>query len=76
VEWGLNARGTWELSGGQYLSFSRDFALGWGGKRIFGARLSRKQNEVKVVDGWVMVGGVLWMWCVEVVGGEGGWWVG
>mmetsp|Transcript_84456 Transcript_84456/g.169027 ORF Transcript_84456/g.169027 Transcript_84456/m.169027 type:complete len:349 (-) Transcript_84456:214-1260(-) len=54
LEWGLNAKGTWEMSG-QFLSFSRDFAFGIGGKRIFGAKLSRKQNEVYIdglVRGW------------------------
>lgn len=45
LEWGVNARGTWDLDG-QFLSFSRDFALGWGGKRLFAAKLTQKQNEV------------------------------
>jgi len=40
---------------GPYLSFSRDFKFGWGGKRLFAAKLSRKQNEVfldGLVRGW------------------------
>jgi hypothetical protein len=45
LEWGVNAKGTWDLDG-QFLSFSRDFAFGWGGKRLFAAKLTQKQNEV------------------------------
>mmetsp|Transcript_30497 Transcript_30497/g.68390 ORF Transcript_30497/g.68390 Transcript_30497/m.68390 type:complete len:316 (+) Transcript_30497:61-1008(+) len=54
LEWGLNAKGSWGLEG-QYLTFSRDFSFGWGGKRIYGAKLTRKQNEVYIdgiVRGW------------------------
>jgi hypothetical protein len=44
AEWGVGARGLWSLDG-EFLSVSRDFVLGWGGKRIFSCKLSRKQNE-------------------------------
>ena len=45
VEWGFNARGIWNLDG-QYLSRTREFMFGWGGKRIFSCKLSQGQNEV------------------------------
>ena len=47
LEWGINARGTYSLDG-QFLSFTRDFAFGWGGKRLFACKLSRVANEVRL----------------------------
>jgi len=54
VEWGIGATGVWSLDG-QFLSISRDFALGWGGKRILSCKLAQKQNEAYIegmVRGW------------------------
>jgi len=52
-EWGWGANGKWRLEDGSFLTFTRDFPLGWNGKRLFSARVGADGNFVEgVVRGW------------------------
>ena len=52
-EWGWGARGKWRLEDSSFLTFTREFALGWNGKRLFSARVGKDANFVEgVVRGW------------------------
>jgi len=53
AEFGWGAEGRWKLDDGCFLTFTRDFPLGWNGKRLFSARVGEDPNFVEgVVRGW------------------------
>ena len=52
-EWGWGASGKWRIEEGSFVTFTRDYALGWNGRRLFSAKIGDDPNFVEgVVRGW------------------------
>jgi len=52
-EWGWGADGKWKVEDGIYFTVSRDFPLGWNGRRLFSAKIGRDPNYLEgIIRGW------------------------
>jgi len=54
-EWGygFGSDGKWRVEDGAFITITRDFPLGWHGRRLFSARLGDDENYIEgVVRGW------------------------
>ena len=53
AEFGWGTRGSWRLDEGRFLTFAREFPLGWNGKRLFSAKVGDDPDFVEgIVRGW------------------------
>lgn len=53
LQWGFGAEGKWRLEDGTFVTFTRDFFLGWHGRRLFSAKIGEDSNYLEgVVRGW------------------------
>ena len=50
---GFDASGKWKMDDGVFITFTREFLLGWNGRRLFSAKIGDDPNYLEgVVRGW------------------------
>ena len=52
VQWGFGAAGQVRVDDGAFVTLTRDFPLGWGGKRLFSARIDSDVYLEGIIRGW------------------------